>query len=201
MDEAELIAQAKNDGDAFGVLYERYYDRIYTYVYYRTGNSHDAEDLTARIFMRAMHHIGKFEQRGVPFAAWLYRIAHNLVANWHRDQSRRQIVSLDDVLQWQSSASQPEFEIELLEDRDALIAAIRRLPIDRQELLVLKFVDRLSNREIGAILERSEGAIKSLYHRTLLSLREDLQQRTAAGRSGVRPRLRLPWRKMEEDES
>ena len=176
MDEAELIERAKTDKEAFGELYEVYVDRIYSYVYYRTGNVEDAEDLTARIFFKAMQHIGNYHDRGVPFSAWLYRIAHNLVANWHRDRSRRKIISLDDIVQWQAPEKGPEFVTQLMEDKDALLAAIRRLPADRQELLILKFVERLSNAEIGEIMGRSEGAIKSLYHRTLLSLRDDLQR-------------------------
>ncbi|MCA9949254.1 MAG: sigma-70 family RNA polymerase sigma factor [Anaerolineales bacterium] len=173
-DESALIERAKTDNDAFGLLYERYVDRIYNYVYYRTGNSADAEDLTARIFERAMKHIGNYRDQGVPFSAWLYRIAHNLVANWHRDRSRRKMISIDDVGQWVIDDHGPELSAQLMEDKAALITAIRRLPMDRQELLRLKFVDRLSNAEIGVILDRSEGAIKSLYHRTLLALREDM---------------------------
>lgn len=174
IDENALIEQAKTDKEAFGQLYERYVDRIYSYVYYRTGNSADAEDLTARIFMRAMKHIPNYRDQGLPFSAWLYRIAHNLVANWHRDNSRRTLIALDDVSQWHLAGEGPEFATQMLEDKETLLIAIRRLPADRQELLSLKFVDRLSNAEIGAIMGRSEGAVKSLYHRTLLSLREDL---------------------------
>lgn len=173
-EESALIERAKTDGEAFGELYERYHQRIYNYVYYRTGNVGDAEDLTARIFVRAMGHIGTYEDKGLPFSAWLYRIAHNLVANFHRDRSRRRIIALDDIAQWQVSEEDPEFAAQLMEDRSILLATIQRLPADRQELLVLKFVDRLSNAEIGDVMGRSEGAIKSLYHRTLLTLREEL---------------------------
>lgn len=175
MDESALIERAKTDKEAFGELYERYVDRIYSYVYYRTGNVADAEDLTARIFFRAMQHIGNYKDQGVPFSAWLYRIAHNLVANWHRDRSRRKIISLDDIGQWQVNENGPELAAQLMENQEALLQAIRRLPADRQELLILKFVERLSNAEIGDIMGRSEGAIKSLYHRTLLALREELR--------------------------
>ncbi len=176
MDEETLVEQAKIDKEAFGQLYEIFYTRIFNYVYYRTGNAEDAEDLTARIFERAMKHIGRYENQGVPFSAWLYRIAHNLVANWHRDNSRRKIISIDDVSQWRVSDDSPEFVTELMQDTDVLLSVIRRLPADRQELLILKFVERLPNAEIGDIMGRSEGAIKSLYHRTLLALREDLQE-------------------------
>jgi RNA polymerase sigma-70 factor (ECF subfamily) len=198
VEEAELIERAKTDKDAFGELYERYVKRIYNYVYYRTSNVADAEDLTARIFMRAMKHIGNYQDKGVPFSAWLYRIARNLVANFHRDRSRRQIISIDDIIHWQMSDHNPEAEVQFGEDKDALVQAVRRLPADRQELLVLKFVDRLSNKEIGLIMDRSEGAIKSLYHRTLLSLREDMTQKRPVPVATLRDRLKLPkWRKRE----
>ncbi len=175
-DESDLIARAKHDKEAFGELYERYVDRIYSYVYYRTGNAAEAEDLTAKIFMRAMRHMENYDDRGLPFSAWLYRIARNLVANWHRDRSRRRIIALEDVTQWRIGAESPELQTQLIEDRDSLLKAVRRLPSDRQELLILKFVDQLSNAEIGEIMGRSEGAVKSLYHRTLLSLRTDVTQ-------------------------
>jgi RNA polymerase sigma-70 factor (ECF subfamily) len=172
--DSELIERAKNDKEAFGQLYELYYDRIYNYVFYRTSNVVEAEDLTARIFERAMKHIGNYQDQGVPFSAWLYRIAHNLVANWYRDNSRRTFVAIEDVSQWVITDHGPEFAAQLTEDRERLLEAIGRLPSDRQELLMFKFVERLSNAEIGEIMGRSEGAVKSLYHRTLLVLREDL---------------------------
>jgi RNA polymerase sigma-70 factor, ECF subfamily len=174
--ESNLVRRAKADPEAFGELYQLYVDRIYHYVYYRTGNSHDAEDLTARIFIRAMQHIVQYEDRGLPFSAWLYRIARNLVANWHRDEGRRKIISLDDISQWRVADESPELAMELLDNKEVILAAVRHLPAERQELLILKFVDRLSNAEIGEVLGRSEGAIKSLYHRTLLTLRDELEQ-------------------------
>ena len=175
-DEKRLIEAAKTDKDAFGELYELYHERIYSYVYYRMGDAAEAEDLTAKIFLRAMQHIPKFEDRGVPFSAWLYRIAHNLVANWHRDRNRRRIIALDDITHWKVGGESPELETQLAENKDALLRVVRRLPRERQELLILKFVDRLSNAEIGEIMGRSEGAIKSLYHRTLLALRDEFTQ-------------------------
>jgi RNA polymerase sigma-70 factor (ECF subfamily) len=175
--EVALIEQAKEDPVAFGVLYERYVDRIYTYIYYRTGNQQDAEDLTARTFFKALDHINRFNNRGVPFSAWLYRIAHNLVANWHRDRSRRPELALEDQVNLSHGPGNPERLAEASEAREALMGAIRRLPDDRQQLILLKFSDALPNAQIGAIMGRSEGAIKSLYHRTLLALREDLQER------------------------
>ena len=176
-DDRALIERAKTDPVAFGELYERYLGKIYNYVYYRTGNTHDAEDLTARVFFRALRRLPEYTDRGLPFSAWLYRIAHNLVANWHRDQSRRKIVPLDDTIVNGIQSEAPEYAAESSEERDLLLSMIRNLPAERQQLLVLKFVEQMSNAEIGAVMNRSEGAIKSLYHRTLVGLRIDLEQR------------------------
>jgi RNA polymerase sigma-70 factor (ECF subfamily) len=96
------------------------------------------------------------------------------VANWHRDQSRRKIISLEDIKLSVQRRQGPDQMAEQNEEKDELLAAIRRLPPDRQQLLILKFVEGMSNAEIGKVMDRSEGAIKSLYHRTLLSLREML---------------------------
>ena len=170
----EILARASaGDRDAFGMLYERYVDRIFNYVYYRTGNVNDAEDLTARVFQRAMNHIVNYTDRGVPFSAWLYRIAHNLVANWHRDRSRRQEIPISDA-PLVAKGDAPETSLVHTEQQDALLRLIRSLPDERQTLLILKFVEHYSNAEIGAIMGRSEGAVKSLYHRTLLALRDEI---------------------------
>ena len=180
-DESLLIEQAKSDPGAFGLLYENYLQKIYNYVYYRTGNHHDAEDLTAKTFQRAMKHISRYEQRGVPFSAWLYRIAHNVVANWHRDQSRRKVVALDELVLYQRWQQSPEGLVEENEEKRELLKAIRRLPADRQQLLILKFVEGMSNEATGQIMGRSEGAIKSLYHRTLLALRKEMVPQSQRG--------------------
>jgi len=173
-DEAVLTRAVQGDQEAFGMLYERYVGRIYNYVYYRTGNQHDAEDLTARVFFRAIRSINNYQDRGLPISAWLYRIAHNLVANWHRDKSRRPEILLDDGLSMIPASEHPETTLLQVEENERLLKIIRKLPPERQQLLILKFIDHLSNAEIGQIMGRTEGAIKSLYHRTLLSLRDEL---------------------------
>ena len=176
-----LVKLAAEDKDAFGELYERYLPKIYNYIFYRTGNTQDAEDLTAKVFFRAMSNIGNYVDKGVPFQAWLYRIAHNLVANWHRDQGRRKIIALDDYVAHSLKSDAPDRLSEELEEQRQLMEAVRRLPEDRQQLLLLKFIEQMSNAEIGEIMGRTEGAIKSLYHRTLLALREELQLQEGRG--------------------
>lgn len=176
-DEKDLIEAAQKDPLAFGVLYERYVDRIYNYIFHRVGNVCDAEDLTSRTFFRAFSHLADYRDQGYPFSAWLYRIAHNLVANWHRDRSRRPLIALDEIVARSLSEQHPEVVTEARATVRLLREVIRTLDPTRQELLVLKFAEGLSNAEIGKILGRSEGAIKSLYHRTLLQLREEMQKR------------------------
>ncbi len=180
-DETALKLAAQGDQEAFGVLYERYVSRIYSYIYYRTGNQHDAEDLTARVFFRALRHVENYKDRGLPLSAWLYRIAHNLVANWHRDNSRRNEVPLDEILLVQHGGDLPEVVLIENEEKEKLLKVIHHLPADRQQLILLKFGEHLSNAEIGRVMGRSEGAVKSLYHRTLLSLRDDFNHLLISG--------------------
>jgi RNA polymerase sigma-70 factor (ECF subfamily) len=175
--ESQLIELAKADPEAFGELYLRNADRIYNYIYYRIGNVADAEDLTAHTFHQALGNIGRYVDQGIPFAAWLYRIAHNLVANHHRARSRWKLTSLEDLELAGKAADGPERSAETREKQRALWSAIRRQPEERQRLLILKFADRLSNDEIGRLMGRTESSIKSLYFRTLKSLRADLEAR------------------------
>jgi RNA polymerase sigma-70 factor (ECF subfamily) len=175
-DDQALENAVQGDADAFSVLYERYVTRIYNYIFYRTGNPYDAEDLTERVFLRALGHIQTYNNRGIPFSAWLYRIAHNLVANWHRDNSRRKEVPLDDQKNLHLKIDHPELAMVISQDQEMLLKVIRGLPEERQQLIILKFVEHLSNAEVAMIMGRSEGAIKSLYHRTLQTLREEIEK-------------------------
>ena len=176
-DEQAQIVAAQEDSRAFGALYEHYVDRIYSYIYHRVGNVHDAEDLTSRVFYRAMSHIGTYVDKGYPFSAWLYRIAHNLIANWHRDRGRRPVISLEDMVISSRPDEHPESMAQDEDEKRFLGEAVLELEPLRRELLVLKFSEGLSNAEIGQVLGRSEGAVKSLYHRTLLQLRRELSKK------------------------
>jgi RNA polymerase sigma-70 factor, ECF subfamily len=175
--EAALVEQARQEPAAFGQLYESYVDRIYAYIFHRVGNAQDAEDITARTFYRALDKLDTYEDRGLPFSAWLFRIAHNLVANWHRDRSRRRFLSLDRLWGHSQELDTPEHHVEQAEKNNALWSAINRLPEERRTLLLLKFGSQLSNLEIGELMDKSESAIKSLYFRTLAALRKDLEAR------------------------
>jgi RNA polymerase sigma-70 factor (ECF subfamily) len=175
-EEHVLVERARDDPLAFGALYESYVDRVYNYIYQRTGNRFDAEDLTARTFLKAFAHLEHYVFRGIPFSAWLYRIAHNAVANWYRDRRRHVVVSLDALIARGDDCDGPEDQTQAREERGILLNAIRELPSDRQQLLILKFSEGLKNAEIAQITGRTEGAIKSLYHRTLIALRRELER-------------------------
>ena len=173
-EEYELIAQAKSDPDAFALLYQRYVDRIYNYHYRHTSHQVEAEDLTSRTFYRALRSLHRYRETGASFQAWLFRIAHNLVANWYRDQARKQTVTIDDdnppllLSQFKS----PEASTLDAETYHVLVSVIESLPEDRKTLILLKFVEEMTNAEIAGVLGKTEGAIKALYHRTLISLRK-----------------------------
>jgi RNA polymerase sigma-70 factor (ECF subfamily) len=125
-----------------------------------------------------MRRIPQYQERGLPVSAWLYRIAHNLVANWHRDRGRRPEISLDEGYTGIPHSEHPEITLLHIEEQDHLLRIIRDLPADRQQLIILKFVEHMSNSEIGLIMGKTEGAVKSLYHRTLLSLRVEMNSLT-----------------------
>jgi RNA polymerase sigma-70 factor (ECF subfamily) len=170
----ELAERGKTESDAFGVLYDRHVKRIYNYVYYRIGRSQEAEDLTERVFMQALENLPRYEFRGAPFSAWLFRIAHNLVANWHRDSGRHPTTSVDEVSHWADRRADPPGDALGTEERQELRDAIGRLPVERQQLLVMKFVEERSNNDIAREMRRTEGAVKALLHRTLVTLRQEL---------------------------
>ena len=162
------------NSEAFSFLYNQNVNRIYNYIFYRVGSEDDAEDITSRVFYRAFGHIQTYEDKGIPFSAWLYRIAHNLIANWHRDKQRRKEVSLDDQPELPHRVDLPETWIEKKQEMELLLKGIRRLAPDRQQLILLKYLEDLSNAEIAVIMGRTEGAIKSLYHRALMALKEEM---------------------------
>lgn len=173
----DLAERAKGSSDAFGVLYDRHLRRIYNYVYYRIGQRAEAEDLTERVFMQALENVPRYQHRGAPFSAWLFRIAHNLVANWHRDTKRHPTAPLEDAGERVDQRADPFGDALSGEEQHELREAVHRLPPDRQMLLQMKFVEERSNLEIAREMGRTEGAVKALLHRTLVALRSELSTR------------------------
>lgn len=176
-DEAELVAAAQRDPARFGPLYERYVDQIYRFAYRRTGNHAVAEDVTSQTFQQALAALPSYEWRGVPFGAWLYRIASNIIYRRGRTSSRE--VAVEDVSVFARSedmtGDDPADLINAQSEADELLVAIRTLPEDQQRALILKFSRGLKNREIGEALGRSEGAVKQLVHRAMVNLRTTLE--------------------------
>ncbi|HQE92519.1 MAG TPA: RNA polymerase sigma factor [Anaerolineae bacterium] len=177
--ERALVEEAKHNAEAFGKLYQQYVRRIYNYFYRHTGNQTEAEDLTSHTFYCALRSIRQYKDKGGSFQAWLFRIAHNLAVNWYRDQSRHRVISLEGDAHHTGQAVQrdePYEKIVRTELEELVMQLIDQLPEIRKTLLILKFVEKMPNEEIATVLGKTEGAIKSLYHRTLLDLRETLQQ-------------------------
>ena len=163
------VRAAQADRAAFGALYRRYLDRVYGYAFYLLGDHHDAEDATERTFLSALDAIVRFRNEGATFRSWLFRIAHNQIANALRSRSRRRATPLDGVADLVADAD-PAREAGAADDARRLRRALAELSEDRRQVIVLRFVDGLSTREIGAVLDRSEGAVRVLQHRALRDL-------------------------------
>jgi RNA polymerase sigma-70 factor (ECF subfamily) len=167
------VLAAQRDRAAFGPLYRRYLDRVYGYCFYLLGDHHDAEDATERTFVAALAAIDGFRDTGSTFRAWLFRIAHNQLANTLRARGRQRAAPLDSVLE-PGELADPLHELTREEEARRVRAALARLADDRRQVLVLRFVDELSAREVGEVLDRSEGAIRVLQHRALRDLAREL---------------------------
>jgi RNA polymerase sigma-70 factor, ECF subfamily len=167
------VRAAQRDRPAFGALYRRYVDRVYGYCFYLLGDHHDAEDVTERTFVAALAAIDGFRDEGATFRAWLFRIAHNQLVNALRSRHRHQAASLDVVAEPRAHAD-PAGLLSRAEEGRGVRRALDQLSDDRRQVVVLRFVDGLSAREIGAVIGRSEGAVRVLQHRALRQLAEML---------------------------
>ena len=174
-----LVRKAQEKREDFEALYRKYLKKVYTYVFYRVGKAEDAEDITESVFLHALVHLDRYQDRGIPFSAWLLRIAHNLVANWHRSGGRRRMVDLEGVEPLHDPAPSPEERLEREEEIEALRAALRELPEERQQALILRYAEGLKHKEIGEIMGKSAGAVKVLVHRSLISLHRSLSGKEA----------------------
>ena len=173
--EAQLIQQAKELAeDAWAELYHRYFPRIFGYFVRRVGEPALAEDLAAEVFVSAVKGIGRYQSRGVPVSAWLFRIAHNLLVDHIRRESRRGDLERES-LDPGGESWEKAFELGLL--RGELQEAMTPLTQEQRQVVLLRFIDGLSTREAAQILGKAEGAIKSLQHRALAAMRGTLERR------------------------
>jgi RNA polymerase sigma-70 factor (ECF subfamily) len=173
----KLVDRAQQgDRAALEELYLIHFDRIYSYLHVSVGNKHDAEDLTTQTFLKMLESIGRFRWQSAPFSAWLFRIAHNLAMDHFRSRRR-----------WQPEAEVPEpidseepsAELEAMQSigRESMRELIEKLSPEQQQVLTLKFVFNFPNGDVAKILDKSEGAIKSLQHRALASLQKQIAEK------------------------
>ena len=164
------IEAAQQDPRRFGELYEEHFERIYAYVVRRVRDRAAAQDVTAEVFQQALANLGRYEWRGIPFAAWLYRIAANAITDHLQRTARRE-----------SAEPEPEDgpaanEIDRIEQRAMLYRSVGRLPADQRRVIVMRFAEEKSIREIAGELGKSEGAIKQLQFRGIRNLRMQMGQ-------------------------
>jgi len=167
----ELVRAAQGgDVAAFGQLYERYFDRVYSYLSFKAGNQTEAEDLAEQVFLKAMESLRGYKWTGVPFQAWLFRIAHNLLVDSLRRRSKRASEPLDEALPDRRREADPESHLDEKLSREGLLHAVERLTELQQQVIHLKFAGGLSNAAVAQIMGKTEGAVKALQHAALQSL-------------------------------
>jgi len=171
-EERLLIEAAQKDPSRFAELYEQNFHRVYAYIARRVRDRAEIQDLTAHVFHQALANIGKFKWKGSPFAAWLYRIAANAIA----DQAKRKMRESSEQAT-PTSESSSALDLEEVERRARLFGAVEKLPEDQRLVIVMRFADEKSIREIAGALGRSEGAVKQLQFRGLENLRNRLNEK------------------------
>jgi RNA polymerase sigma-70 factor (ECF subfamily) len=172
-DEERLVRRAKEgDQQAFAQLYEENFDKIYRYVALKIGDRIEAEDMTQQVFLNALRSITSFKWRGVPFTAWLYRIAHNQVVDHLRKRKKQVAAPLEESLL--ESDSDPQRMAEQSLDIEQLLSATRRLTEAQREVISLRFTSGLPIGEVARIMGKSQGAVKALQHSAILALRRIL---------------------------
>jgi RNA polymerase sigma-70 factor (ECF subfamily) len=177
-DAALVVAAKAGDASAFGELYERYRDAIYRFCLARTGTAHDAEDLTSDVFVKALQSIDRYQDRGLPFAAFLYRIARNAAID--RSRTLKQPFSFDGLLVEPASKQNVELEAAFAVEKSILLGALARLKQEHRDVIVMRFIEGYAALEVAQILGKTEGAIRTLQHRALERLRKEFDTVQAA---------------------
>ena len=172
-DEEGLVRRAQQqDQKAFAQLYEEYFDKIYRYIAVRIGDKTEAEDMTQQVFLNALQSISSFKWKGIPFVAWLYRIARNQVVDHLRRQKKRAAAPLNESLL--SGGSDPQRMAEQSLDIEQLLLATKRLTEAQREVISLRFVSELPIIQVAKIMGKSQGAVKALQHSAIVALRKAL---------------------------
>ena len=169
--EEELIRRAQEfDQEALGWLYELFYPKLYNYAYLQLGDVHQAEDLASEVLLRVLESLKGYRFRGVPLAAWVFRIARNYLIDLSRRRQRRQQVGLYEGIPDTQDSPQAVAERSIAQDEIRL--ALTKLTEEQRQVIILKFVEGMDNASVARVLGRSQGAVKSLQHRALVSLRK-----------------------------
>src|SRR5271157_5230866 len=171
-DERLLIEAAQKDPARFAELYENNFERVYAYVVRRVGDRSETEDLTSEVFHHALANLRRFEWRGIPFAAWLYRIAANLISDRWQRKGREDVADEPGLIE---SAPARSAELEEVERRATLFRLVDTLPAEQQRVVVLRFVEQKSIKEVAREIRKTEGAVKQLQFRALASLRARME--------------------------
>lgn len=172
-DEESLVRRAQHrDQEAFAQLYEEHFDKIYRYVTLRIGNETEAEDMTQQVFLNALQSISSFKWKGIPFSAWLFRIAHNQVVDYFRSK-KRTAVPLDESLA--SNDNNPQLLIEQRLDIEQLLLATQQLTAAQREVISLRFTSELPIAQVAKVMGKSQGAVKALQHSAIVALRKTLR--------------------------
>ena len=172
-EEENLVHRAQQrDQQAFAQLYEEHFNKIYRYVALRIGNKTEAEDITQQVFLKALQSISSFRWRGIPFSAWLFRIAHNQVVDYLRKKTKQATVPLDESTA--SLVSDPQLLAEQGLDIEQLLSATKRLTPTQREVISLRFAGELPIAQVAKIIGKSQGAVKALQHSAIVALRKVL---------------------------
>ena len=167
-DERLLIEAAQKDPARFAELYAINFERVYAYVVRRVGDRADTEDLTSEVFHHALANLRRFEWRGIPFAAWLFRIAANLISDrWQRTNREQVAEGAEQIESVQANSA----EFEEVERKATLFRLVDTLPAEQRRVVVLRFVEQKSIKEVAREIRKTEGAVKQLQFRALSSLR------------------------------
>jgi len=173
--EWDIVRRAQEyDEPAVEALYQKYYPKIYNYAFLQMGDAQASEDLASDVMLKMIESMHKYTFRGLPFGAWVFRIARNRLIDLHRRRRRRGEVDLSGTLS--SALASPQVLAERALERGQIQVALKHLTDEQRQVIVLKFIQGFDNRSIGKIMGRSEGAIKSLQHRALGALRRLLYQ-------------------------
>jgi RNA polymerase sigma-70 factor (ECF subfamily) len=173
-EELNLVQRARQgDHEAFAQLYESHFDKIFRYLVLKIRNQAEAEDMTQQVFVKAYESIGSYRWQGVPFTAWLFRIAHNQMVDYVRKQSKKPTVSLDESLPIMDDTD-IEHEVETKIEMEKVVLATKKLTKAQREVISLRFAGELSIAEAAKTMRKSEGAIKTLQHSAILALRKTL---------------------------